>query len=77
MKKIFLILIVFICTSFIDFPCHPAGDKGPCTHRVHYRDHLPCTHYNWWGYPVHDYDIYPCSHRMHSFDWYPCFHECY
>jgi len=32
------------------YPCHPAGDIGPC------------GHYNYWGYKIHDFDVYPCGH---------------
>ena len=32
------------------FPCHPAGDIGPC------------GHFNVWGYPIHTADVYPCGH---------------
>jgi len=77
MRKIFLVFIVLICTSFIDFPCHPAGDIGPCVHRMHSYDKLPCTHYDWFGFPIHNFDAYPCFHRIHRFDAYPCMHECH
>jgi len=77
MKKIFLLLVVIVCTSFVDWPCHSLGDRGPCTHRCHAYDTGPCTHSDWWGYRVHDFDYYPCGHRVHDYDVYPCTHECH
>jgi len=32
------------------WPCHPAGDIGPC------------GHFNIYGYPIHRGDLYPCEH---------------
>ena len=60
------------------YPCHPAGDIGPCTHRLHYiGDQGPCTHYDIYGNRIHSYDIYPCVHRVHDYDLYPCVHICF
>jgi hypothetical protein len=79
MRKIIgLALIMLVCSSFINYPCHPAGDLGPCTHRIHSTDTGPCTHVNFYGYRVHDFDYYPNTHPTHSAgDIYPCTHICY
>ena len=78
MKKLLLLLILFICTSFsTGWPCHPNGDLGPCTHRLHVYDTGACGHYDGWGNQIHDFDYYPCSHRSHvRGDIYPCTHYC-
>lgn len=82
MKK--LLLVAVICIFGLSFktnegyPCHPAGDLGPCTHPVHPRGDLgPCTHYNYYGYRIHQADVYQCSHPVHANDIYPCGHICY
>jgi hypothetical protein len=79
MKKILLILVLFLCTSFVQYPCHPGGDVGPCTHRLHYvGDRGACGHFDYWGNRIHLYDIYPCEHPSHlGGDVYPCTHVCY
>jgi len=65
MKIFFAILVMVICTSFVEWPCHPDGDIYPCLHRVHAYD------YDYWG------NIYPCTHAKHPYHIYPCTHECY
>lgn len=79
MKKILLILAVFLCSSFVvQWPCHPNGDIGPCTHRLHIYDQGACGHFDSWGYRIHAYDNYPCGHPVHiNGDVYPCTHYCY
>lgn len=76
-----VIAIVVLITSFTTtkdiYPCHPAGDLGPCTHRVHAGDYYACTHYDAWGNRMHNYDIGPCGHWVHANDIYPCTHICY
>jgi hypothetical protein len=79
MKKIlFLALVLFICTSFINYPCHPNGDIGPCTHRLHVTDTGACSHFDYYGNRIHSFDYYPCGHPTHiAGDVYPCTHYCY
>jgi hypothetical protein len=79
MKKLALLLILFVCTSFsIGWPCHPNGDIGPCTHRVHINDMGACSHFDYYGNRLHTYDYYPCEHIVHyGGDIYPCTHICY
>lgn len=81
MKKIiFLILVLLVCTSFSGYyPCHPAGDLYPCTHRLHSAgDTGNCIHFDYYGNRIHSYDIYPCEHLLHPVgDVYPCTHYCY
>lgn len=80
-----LILLGFVLMACIKkgFPCHPAGDVGPCTHRVHLNDVGPCQHncVNVYGQyiPCHpNGDLYPCTHPFHlAGDLYPCTHICY
>ena len=49
MRIFTLVLIFLIATSFKpvkdNYPCHPLGDLGPCTHAMHpVGDVGPCTH---------------------------------
>lgn len=78
MKKILLFsVILMVCSSFVNWPCHPNGDIWPCSHRVHINDIAPCTHFDYNGYRIHDFDYYPCGHRVHpAGDWSPCSHYC-
>ena len=59
------------------FPCHPAGDRGVCVHRLHIQDNWVCTHFDAWGNRIHAYDWTPCGHWTHAYDIYDCSHICY
>lgn len=90
MKKstiLLLTLMVIVLSSFKlgdNYPCHPNGDLGPCTHPMHPRGDLgACTHtfYDAWGNLCYQHsggDVYPCTHPLHYIgDVYPCVHFCY
>ena len=74
-----MVIVLIVCSSFTTgFPCHPAGDIWPCTHRIHPNDIAPCNHYDYNGYKIHIYDYYPCTHFLHpGGDVYQCTHICY
>jgi hypothetical protein len=72
-----LAVALFVCLAFQgSVQSQQNWCPGPCTHRMHPYDVVPCSHvcYGPYGaYACHPMgDAIPCIHPVHPYDLYPC-----